>query len=80
MSDTREMNAFLRNAAKPEVDSVLSEIILTERQEKVFGLYFIKRKDVSFIADTLCISPRVICREIHEVRCKFLAVVKNRPL
>lgn len=34
--------------------------------EKVFNMYFIKRKDVNFIADTLCVSPRVINREIHE--------------
>lgn len=77
MSDTKEMNAFLRNATRQEVDSAVSEIILTERQEKVFNLYFIKKKDVNFIADTLCVSPRVINREIHETRRKILPVVKK---
>lgn len=44
MSDTKEMNVFLKNATRQEVDSAVSEIILTERQKKVFNLYFINKE------------------------------------
>lgn len=56
----------------------MDNILVSERQEYVFAQYFLKKKDVCFIADSLCISPRVISREIRELRIKLLAEISRK--
>lgn len=71
--DVKKLNSFLKSASKAYLESAMSGILLSERQENVFNLYFIKKKDVNFIADALCVSPRVIGREIYSIRSRILS-------
>lgn len=78
MSDVTRLNEFLRSVSRPDFESVAGRLLLTERQEKVLDMYFVKRKDVGFIADALFISPRVIRREIHRIRSRILREIEKK--
>lgn len=71
-SDVRRINNFFRIANKLDVENIKSTVLFTERQESIFDYYYIKKKDVGFIADTLYISESVIKREIRTIREKIL--------
>lgn len=75
LNTVRIVNRFFNKATKSDIDKVMSEIILSERQSKVYDLYFIKRHNVGFIADSLFISPTVIYREINRIRNKVFGVI-----
>ena len=43
MSDTvKRINRYFKSAVKSDIDELLSKILLSERQEKIFEMYFIK--------------------------------------
>lgn len=77
-SDVKLLNRFFKTATKSDVDELMDNILVSERQEYVFAQYFLKKKDVCFIADSLCVSPRVISREIRELRIKLLAEISRK--
>lgn len=73
MSDkVKKINRFFANANRKEVESVLSEMILSERQRTVLEMYYLQRKDVNFIADSLYVSAGVIKNELSRIRSKLL--------
>lgn len=73
MSDAvRAINAFFRDATRAEVDALLGRTVLSERQEKIFSMYYIRRQNIGFIADTLGASYSVVKREVQEIRRKLL--------
>lgn len=77
---TREVkivNDFLKNATRAQVDRVLSDVILSDRQKRIFDLYFIRRMDIGYTADELGFSPSVICVELRIIRKKIFAVINN---
>ena len=77
---TREVkivNDFLKNATRAQVDKVLSDIILSDRQRKIFDLHFIRRMDIGYTADELGFSQSVICVELRIIRRKLFAVINN---
>lgn len=69
------VNRFFKTAVKSEVDELLGKIVFTERQELIFSMYFIKKKDANFIADTLGYSGSVIYHEINTIREKLIKVL-----
>lgn len=76
MSDLIEfINSFFKQAIKEDVDEVKSKIILSERQEKIFEMFYIKRNDINFIADTLGVCPMVINNELKTIRQKIIKVI-----
>lgn len=78
MSDTsRKINAFFRNASRADVSMVKSEILLSERQERILEMFYIKRHDVGFIADTLGCAPVVVYKELAKVRKKISDFISN---
>ena len=70
-SRVKKVNSFFRTASRSDVDKVKDSIILTDRQETIFQMYYIQGKDVNFIADSLYISASVVCRELKVIRCKI---------
>lgn len=48
---------------------------LTERQSKIFDMFYIQKKDIRFIADTLYVSVSVINCELRLIREKMLRVI-----
>lgn len=75
LNTVRIVNRFFNNATQSDIKEILSEIVLSDRQSKVFEMYFIKRHNVGFIADSLYISPTVIYREINRIRNKVFEVI-----
>lgn len=68
------INDYFRTATRSEVDGLLGKIVLSERQQAVFDMYYIKRKDVGFIADTLGFCKSVITNELSAIREKISLV------
>ena len=71
----RKVNSYFKSATRPEVDSLLSQIILSERQLKIFDMYYIKKKDVGFIADSLGVCNLVVNIELKRIREKILKII-----
>lgn len=74
----RAVNGWFRLAKKSDIDNVLSEIILSERQEKIFRMFYLKKQDINFIADTLFVSPTVVSVELKAIRDKVYFVKLRR--
>ena len=72
MSKIRAVNSFFKTAIKPEVDKLKEDIILSDRQDEIFTMFYIKQKDIGYIADALCVSRAVIERELKRIRDKIL--------
>ena len=71
-SKVKAVNSFFKSASRSDVDKVKGNIILTDRQETIFNMYYLQGKDINFIADSLYISVSVICRELKAIRCKIM--------
>lgn len=73
---TRKINSWFRNATRADVNELLLKIILSERQARIFEMFYLKRQDIGFIADTLCVSRTVISTELKEIRGKISAIIQ----
>ena len=67
-----KINAFFRHADMSDVEEIQKKIILSERQNKIFEMYYIKKQDRGFIADTLYVSQSVVSEELKSIREKLL--------
>lgn len=74
--NVKKMNCYFKNAVQNDLDYILSNAAFTERQEKVFQMYYIKRNDANYIADTIGISVSVIYRELKNIRSKVYKLLK----
>ena len=75
LKSVKEINLYFRTATRAEVDILLSKIILSDRQSKIFDFYYLKKLDVCFIADTLGVCERVVKHELSEIRLKIIKVL-----
>ena len=71
----KTVNKFFKTAIKSEVDEIKDKILLSERQEDIFDMYYIKKQDVNFIADTLNICPIVVSNELRLIRFKLMKIL-----
>lgn len=74
-SIVRTINAYFKIATRADVNDLLSKIILSERQTRIFEMFYIKRQNIGFIADTLGFSERVISEELDIIRRKISTVI-----
>ena len=75
MTNVLKVNNYFKSANKADVDEILARIILSERQIKIFDMFYLKRQNVNFIADTLFVSPAVINRELKIIRAKISLII-----
>lgn len=75
MTDVLRVNHFFKLANRADVDSVLARIILSDRQIRIFDMFYLKRQNVNFIADSLYVSPAVINRELKSIREKISIII-----
>ena len=73
----RKINDWFRNANRYDVNELLEKIILSERQSRIFEMFYLKRQNIGFIADTLGFSVRVISEELSLIRDKISAVIQQ---
>lgn len=72
---TRRINSFFKTALKHEVESIESKIILSERQESIFRMYYIRKYSIVKISDQLCVCPMVINNELKIIRSKIARII-----
>ncbi len=73
----REINQFFKTATRADVNELLEKIILSERQTRVFEMFYLKDMNIGYIADTLGFSERVISEELNVIREKISAVIQR---
>lgn len=69
--DIKKINNFFRFANLDKIKSLKSKILFSERQEKIFTLYYLQKKNCGFIADSLFVSVDVIYKELKIIREKI---------
>lgn len=75
MSTVKAVNLWFSNATRADVNKLLNEIILSERQSRIFDMFYLKKQSICFIADTLCYSPTVISGELNQIRRKICVII-----
>ena len=68
----RRVNSFFRDAVKSDVDGLGEELLLTDRQFRIYSMFYLERKDIGFISDTVYISPRAVEKELRTIRRKII--------
>ena len=72
----KEINSWFKTATRADVNDLLSKMILTERQTRIFEWFYIKRMNIGFIADSLFVSQSVVNKELEEIRCKICVIIR----
>ena len=67
----KEINEWFKTATRADVNDLLSKIILSERQTRIFEMFYLKDMNIGFIADSLNCSPSVISEELKQIRSKI---------
>ena len=73
---TKRINRFFKDATKEDVNRLSDKILLSERQEKIFTMFYIKKQNINFIADSLFVSTMTINNELKAIRKKISKVVE----
>ena len=71
----KKINNFFKTAIKADVDKVTNQIILTDRQKQIFDMFYIRKLDINFIADTIGVCPMVINNELKTIRQKLIKII-----
>lgn len=78
MSETiKKINSFFKDIDRKRLTFIQSKILLTERQEKIFDMFYIKDQNIDFIADTLFVSSMTINHELKIIRKKLLRILEE---
>ena len=76
MSTTsKAVNAFFKTAIKNDVDGLVEELLLSKRQEQIYELFYIKKLDINYIADTVGCCPRIVQKELRTIRKKIVSAL-----
>lgn len=73
---TKKINNFFRYALKNDVDKIKSDIVLSDRQLKIFEMFYIQKHDINFIADNLCVCRMVVNNELKVIRTKIARILE----
>ena len=72
----KKINDFFRNAIKKDIDKIDSELILSERQRMIFEMFYLKKQNIDFIADSLCVCRMVVNNELKTIRIKIARILE----
>lgn len=72
----KNINNFFKKAVKKDIDKINNEIVLSERQQKIFEMFYIKKQNIDFIADSLCVCKMVINNELKIIRGKIAKILE----
>lgn len=72
----KSINNFFRNAIKKDIDKINDELMLSERQQKIFEMFYLKKQNIDFIADTLCVCKMVVNNELKIIRNKIARILE----
>lgn len=69
---SKAVNEFFREAVRKDVEGLACELLLSDRQLRVYDMFYLKRHDINFIADTIGCCPRVVQKELKTIRKKIV--------
>lgn len=72
----KSINNFFKKAVKKDIDKINNEIVLSERQQKIFEMFYIKKQNIDFIADSLCVCKMVVNNELKIIRNKIARILE----
>ena len=72
---TRKVNNFFRLATRKEVQEVKDKIYVADEIEQVFRLFYIEKKSISYIADTIGCDVSTINRYLRLLREKIYKIL-----
>lgn len=72
----RKINNFFNNAISSDIEKINKNIILSERQEIIFKMKYLQKKDINFIADSLNVCPMVVNNELKIIRKKIARILE----
>ena len=72
----KKINQYFKKATRADVNELLTKIILSVRQTRVFEMFYLKHQNIDFIADTLGCSPTVISEELKLIRDKISVIIQ----
>lgn len=73
--DSIKVNAYFKAAVKRDVDFIKDNIILTDRQSQIFEMYYLKKQNIDFIADSLYSSRSAICTDLKIIRDRIMKLI-----
>lgn len=72
MSETvKNINSFFKTALRCEVNGLLEELALSDRQARIFEMFYIQKKDIWMISQEVGVCEAVVNRELKKVRTKI---------
>lgn len=72
----KNINDFFKKAVKKDIDKINNELVLSERQQKIFEMFYLKKQNIDFIADSLCVCKMVINNELKIIRYKLAKILE----
>ena len=76
MSTTsKAVNSFFRDAIRKDVENLACELLLSDRQLHIYELFYLKKQDINYIADTVGCSASVVQRELRRIRKKLVSAL-----
>lgn len=72
----KSINIFFKKAVKKDVDAIKSNIVLSDRQKIIFDMFYIKKQNIDFIADSLCVCRMVVNNELKIIREKIAKILE----
>lgn len=76
MSDVvKRINNFFRYCSKSDESLVYDKLLLTDRQDTIYKMYYRQDKDINFIADTINACPSLVDKELKIIRTKIIRVL-----
>ena len=76
---TKQVNRFFRNAVRRDIEGLHEQLLLTERQYRIYSLFYLERKDINYISDCVYISPRAVEKELRLIRRKIVKHLDLNP-
>lgn len=72
---TKMINQFFKFAIKEDVEKVKQNIVLSERQLKIFTMFYLEKHDINFIVDSLGVCSMVVNNELKIIRSKLMKIL-----
>jgi Putative helix-turn-helix protein, YlxM / p13 like. len=73
--DSIKVNAYFKTAVKKEVDYLTDNLILSEKQKKIFTMYYLENQCIDFIADSVNSSRSSVCTELKIIRDRIMKLI-----
>ena len=72
----KRINEYFKTATRSDVNELLEKIILSERQTRIFEMFYLRDMNIGFIADSLGCSQSVVNEELSTIRHKISVIIQ----